>query len=225
MLLSLLLACQDYAINEKMQGEPIIAPDFIDFGHLRSGQETGLRQIIFSNGGNAPLHVDYIEIEGERFDVDTSGFTVEPLSWHALDLTYIPETSYCNTLLFVLKINNTKYTYQCLLGILNSKLIGWYFRKKFQISADDTFPQIMIRDIQQFPIPEPISVNSKQEELSSKVEQILNLHRQLLKAKTPQSKTVIQRQIDNTDGQIDELVYELYDLTKEEIEIVESSVV
>jgi hypothetical protein len=92
MLLSLLLACQDYAINEKLQGEPIIAPDFIDFGHLRSGQETGLRQIIFSNGGNAPLHVDYIEIEGERFDVDTSGFTVEPLAWHALDLTYIPET-------------------------------------------------------------------------------------------------------------------------------------
>jgi hypothetical protein len=92
MLLSLLLACQDYTINEKLQGEPIIAPDFIDFGHLRSGQETGLRQIIFSNGGDAPLNVDYIEIVGERFDVNTSSFTVEPLAWHALDLTYIPET-------------------------------------------------------------------------------------------------------------------------------------
>ncbi len=92
MLSLLLLACQDYTINEKLQGEPIIAPDFIDFGHLRSGQEAGLRQIIFSNGGNAPLNIDYIEIEGERFDVDTSGFTVEPSEWHALDLTYIPET-------------------------------------------------------------------------------------------------------------------------------------
>lgn len=92
MLLSLLLACQDYTINEKLSGEPIIAPDFIDFGHLRSGHETSLRQIIFSNGGNAPLNVDYIEIQGERFDVDTSGFTVDPLNWHALDVTYDPET-------------------------------------------------------------------------------------------------------------------------------------
>jgi hypothetical protein len=32
---------------------------------------------------------------------------------------------------------------------------------------------------------------------------------------------VTQRQIDSTDGEIDKLVYELYGLTEEEIEIVE----
>ena len=32
---------------------------------------------------------------------------------------------------------------------------------------------------------------------------------------------MIQRQIDATDRQIDELVYKLYDLTEEEIKIVE----
>jgi type I restriction-modification system DNA methylase subunit len=49
--------------------------------------------------------------------------------------TYIPETSYCNTLLFVLKIRkDVNLSYQFLLGILNSKFIGWYFRKKFQVS-------------------------------------------------------------------------------------------
>jgi len=93
-MLSLLLAlsCQDYSINDKVVAEPIIAPDFIDFGHLRSGHEVDSRQIIFSNGGQAPLHISHIEIHGERFDVDTDGFTVEPLSWYALDLSYIPET-------------------------------------------------------------------------------------------------------------------------------------
>ncbi len=49
------------------------------------------------------------------------------------------------------------------------------------------------------------------------------LHKQLKEAKTPQSRNVIQRQIETTDRQIDELVYELYDLTKEEIKIVEKS--
>jgi hypothetical protein len=39
--------------------------------------------------------------------------------------------------------------------------------------------------------------------------------------KTSRDKTIIQRQIDVTDKQIDNLVYELYGLTEEEIRIVE----
>jgi hypothetical protein len=37
----------------------------------------------------------------------------------------------------------------------------------------------------------------------------------------PQAQTLLQRQIEVTDRQIDRLVYELYGLTEEEIEIVE----
>ena len=44
MLLSLLLlSCNDYGINEKLSADPIIAPDYIDFGHLKSGHESGMR--------------------------------------------------------------------------------------------------------------------------------------------------------------------------------------
>lgn len=133
---------------------------------------------------------------------------------------YVPETSYCNTLLFVLKIkDNGKFGYHYLLGILNSKFIGWYFRKKFQISSDDTFPQIMIRDILQFPVPAPGKADH--EKMAELVEQMLSLHKQLVAAKTPDEKTRIQRQIDATDHQIDHLVYELYRLTEREINIVE----
>ena len=92
--------------------------------------------------------------------------------------TYFSETSYCNTLLFVLKIKwgiNLSYCY--LLGVLNSKFIGWYFRKRFQISPDDTFPQIMIRDILQFPIPTPEKV--RHDQLVALVDQMLSLHKQL----------------------------------------------
>jgi len=46
---------------------------------------------------------------------------------------------------------------------------------------------------------------------------------QLAAAKTPQGQTVIQRQIDATDRQIDRLVYELYGLTDAEIKIVEAA--
>ncbi len=41
--------------------------------------------------------------------------------------------------------------------------------------------------------------------------------------KTAHDRTVIQRQIDATDRQIDQLVYELYGLTDEEIRLVEDA--
>jgi hypothetical protein len=55
------------------------------------------------------------------------------------------------------------------------------------------------------------------------VEQMLGLNKQLAESKEPQTKTVLQRQIETTDRQIDRLVYELYELTEEEIKIVEES--
>ncbi|MDP2853429.1 MAG: hypothetical protein Q8O28_04180 [Smithellaceae bacterium] len=45
----------------------------------------------------------------------------------------------------------------------------------------------------------------------------------LQSAKTGHEQTLIQRQIDAADRQIDKLVYELYDLTEEEIKIVEGT--
>jgi hypothetical protein len=55
------------------------------------------------------------------------------------------------------------------------------------------------------------------------VDHMLDLHKKLPTVKTPHEKETIQRQIDATDRQIDLLVYELYELTDEEIGIVEGS--
>ena len=51
---------------------------------------------------------------------------------------------------------------------------------------------------------------------------MLSLNKKLSEAKSPQAKEILQRQIEATDKQIDQLVYKLYDLTDEEIKIVES---
>ena len=53
---------------------------------------------------------------------------------------------------------------------------------------------------------------------------MLSLHKELDAARTPTDKTAIQRQIDATDRQIDNLVYELYGLTDKEIRIVEEGI-
>jgi hypothetical protein len=50
---------------------------------------------------------------------------------------------------------------------------------------------------------------------------MLSLNERLPKLKTDHEKTSLQRQIEAVDRQIDQLVYELYGLTEEEIRIVE----
>jgi hypothetical protein len=48
---------------------------------------------------------------------------------------------------------------------------------------------------------------------------MLSFHKQ--SARTPQEKEILQRDIESTDQAIDLLVYQLYGLTEEEIQIVE----
>ncbi len=144
---------------------------------------------------------------------------IRKITGKTLIANYIPETSYCNTLLFVLKIVSSDYSYKSLLGILNSALIGWYFRKKFQIKDDDTFPQIMIRDILQFPIP--VISKSVNSELSNLVDQLLTLNKELQTASLTSRREQLQAKIDYCEQRVNRLVYELYGLTEEEIAIVE----
>lgn len=67
------------------------------------------------------------------------------------------------------------------------------------------------------------SEKDQHRQLMNHVQRMLDQNKRIEKAKTPQAKTVLQRQIEATDRQIDELVYTLYGLTKEEIELVEKS--
>jgi len=52
---------------------------------------------------------------------------------------------------------------------------------------------------------------------------MLELHKRLADAKTAHDKINLQRQINATNTQIDKLVYELYDLSADEIRIVEAT--
>ena len=55
------------------------------------------------------------------------------------------------------------------------------------------------------------------------VERILALHKKLDAAAIPADKELYRRQIETTDQQIDALVCELYELTDEEIKIIEEA--
>ena len=92
LLLALLWACSDIAINEVKQPEIIVAPSTLDFGHLLSGHESDTMTITIANGGAADLVVDHLDIDGENYSVDESGFTVPAGGWHQIEVGYAPRT-------------------------------------------------------------------------------------------------------------------------------------
>jgi len=109
------------------------------------------------------------------------------------------------------------------LGLLNSRLLFWrlrsisnIFRAGWITCTKQYVETLTIRTIN-FSDPADKSRHGRMVKL---VEQMLSLHKQLAGAKTPDEKTRLQRQIDATDQQIDQLVYELYGLTDKEIQIV-----
>jgi hypothetical protein len=138
----------------------------------------------------------------------------------------IDTTVITNKNLYIIKpIGDESIEY--ILGLLNSRLFSRLYLSQVSQATKDDFPQITITDILQLPIrtidfSSPADV-ARHDRMVSLVNVMLALNRQLAAAKTAQDKTVIQRQIDATDSQIDRLVYELYGLTEEEIGIVEES--
>jgi hypothetical protein len=61
----------------------------------------------------------------------------------------------------------------------------------------------------------------KHAQMASLFKRMLDLHKRLVKATHPDDTTRLQRRIDASDREIDNLVYDLYGLTEEEIKIVE----
>jgi hypothetical protein len=182
------------------------------------GKHIGRYQLFWKNN-NWIKYGEWLAAPRNPENFEGEKILIRKITGKTLLASYIPDTSYCNTLLFVLKLKDKNYSYKNILGVLNSNLIGWYFRKKFQINDDDTFPQIMIRDILQFPIPK---IEPKiQNEIEKNVDFILQLNKELQTETLPEIKEQIQSRIGYCEDKINEIVYGLYGLTEEEIKIIE----
>jgi len=117
-----------------------------------------------------------------------------------------------------------EYSREYILGLLNSKLLEWFIHQS-ATQMRGGYYSYESRFIRHLPI-RTIDFSERNDKVChdrmvNLVQQILELNKQLAESKLPQAKTLLQRQIETTDKQIDELVYELYNLTDEEIKIVE----
>jgi len=125
-----------------------------------------------------------------------------------------------------LKADHEEQGLPYLLGLLNSRLLAWYFpfvsapfRGGWRSANRQFLSQLPIRLVD---FSDPAD-RQRHRRLVELVERMRALHSQFPAARTPHDQAALKRQIDATDGQIDRLVYELYGLTDEEIRIVEGT--
>lgn len=114
----------------------------------------------------------------------------------------------CKKDIYIIKLKDSSFSYQFLLGLINSKLISYYKTKNSGSAKKDDFTQITLGDLRQLPIP--ISKENERQEIENLVTEILNKKEKDFKSDTTEFET-----------QIDQLVYQLYDLSEEEIAIIE----
>lgn len=131
---------------------------------------------------------------------------------------------HCLNTAFMVLIRRAAFSNLYLLGVLNSELLGFYWEDQF-FDQRKTFPKIKGTYLKQLPI-RPIDFDNpddvaQHDKMVTLVERMLDLHKQKAGETNPNTLKQLETQITATDRQIDRLVYQLYELTDEEIALVE----
>ena len=128
------------------------------------------------------------------------------------DNTYAEQSVY-------LVLPKTKIPIEYLEGILNSRLITYYFQNEL-ITNPESYPYIQHYDLEKLPIV--VTEKSEEKIIVEKVKAIHKLKKAiLLEIENSNKWCELNKEIEKTNKLIDQLVYKLYGLTEEEIKIVE----
>jgi len=175
------------------------------------------------------LRMDYSPKSGEYFTIRPreryagAEFLIRQTAAHPIVGPRQHATYFRNSLLALYSPSDgTDVRY--LVGLLNSRLTRYVYEQSVHESHQKAFPQVKVRSLRELPMPaidlSDSEDKARHDRMVKLVERMLELHNKLASAKTAHEKTVLHRQIDKSDRQIDQLAYELYHLTEEEITIV-----
>jgi len=118
---------------------------------------------------------------------------------------------------------NTKY----LLALLNSNLINFYHGHKYLDLSKNLFQKILIQNCKKFPIKTIDKQNKdelqKQNEIVKLVDQLLKLNEEKAEIKLQTKIAQLENKITYCESRINEIIYQLYELTEEETKIVEGN--
>jgi len=128
--------------------------------------------------------------------------------------TYIDDNSVNNNSITNIILKDKSVSLKFFLAILNSDLLNWYFSVSYNIVNIDP------RYLKMIPIPE-FKNKKAEKDLINLVDQLLKLNEEIITVTLQSKIDQLQSRIDFCEQRINEIVYELYGLTQDEIKIIE----
>lgn len=134
-------------------------------------------------------------------------------------------TQYFRNSLHGLRAPDNGIDVRYLVALLNSKLIRFAYVETIREASQRTFPQVKLGALASLPLREIASGDTAGRALHDRlvelVDALLQLHRKLRTESNPARRDALANQAAALDGEIDQCVYRLYDLTEAEIGAVE----
>lgn len=123
-----------------------------------------------------------------------------------------------------IRIIKNDFSYEFLLGLLNSKLLDWWYQKLIP-EKGRVFAEVKVVNLSKLPIINVDKNNPEDktlyDEIIKLVETLLRLNIEIKEVKLQSKIEQLQHFIGHCECRIDQLVYQLYGLTEEEINIIE----
>ena len=138
-----------------------------------------------------------------------------------IQATYIQDDFVFSNSVDGIRMKSNTFNIKVLLAILNSKLISFYNLNTSANAFKGSFPKVLVQDLRELPIPKIKEDQIKQ--LENHCNQLLTLYKNKQEVKLQGAQEQIQNQINYFENKINEIVYQQYNLTQIEIEIIERS--
>ena len=203
-----------YVIGESRRGfKPVVDGTHIERYGLKPGTDfVDYRPEAIKSGGKKFVY------EQERIGVRQIGKT--PIA------TLLPAGLYTlNTIYNIYATKPVDYSPKFVLGFIGSSVLRWFWLQSF-FDQKDTFPKVKKDALLAIPIAKidftKPAQKAQHDRMVQLVETMLKVKAQVSAAKTESDRTYLEDKCTGLDRQIDQLVYELYGLTPEEIAVVEN---
>jgi len=208
--------------------------------HKYSVEWAGLWLIVTKNGINIndyPSIYEHLKSFGQkiksRADQGNNWWNLRACSYYDLfekEKLIYPETTcrrsefyydikgyFIDKTCFMITGENLKF----LNGVLSSKLLEWYLESEIRLLGK-TGAQYSKQYIEQIPVPKISKINlSLSNKIVKLVVQIIKLYEEKEGTKLQTVISQLESKIDYCESRINEIVYQLYDLTEDEIKIIE----
>jgi hypothetical protein len=132
-----LIGCNDGALHYIKEVKPqiIVHPQLIDFGHLRSGQETGQDRVTVINAGNSDLFLDEFLLdnpEGRYTLTYEETDVLKPEEILDITIDYIPETYETNSATLSIISNDEESSH------IDVEITGWGDAPVLKVFPEDS---------------------------------------------------------------------------------------